>query len=321
MSLSGRSPLFSVIIPVFNRAALLEQALESVCRQEFRDFEVIVVDDGSTDDLSPVVRQFGNLATFLHQDNSGPGASRNRGAAAARGQYLAFMDSDDLWFPWTLSTFAQLIDDHRGPAILSGRLVTFAKEAELDVVDREPLRAEVFADFVASSGSRHMAGGCTLAVQRMEFLRTGGFVTDRINAEDHDLILRMGTAPGFVKVIKPVTLGYRTQIPKLTAEFGKTIAGVRFIVDREHGDVYPGGAIRSRARRTIISEHVRPVVVECLRRGTIRTAWQLYRSTAYWHVQLGRWRFLLGVPAKAATYSAARRFRSLAPFAAKVPVQ
>src|ERR1700751_565412 len=97
------TPSFSIIIPTFNRAGLLQQALESVAQQTFRDFETLVVDDGSTDVTPQVAASFG--ARLLRQENRGPGAARNLGIQHARGNYIAFLDSDDQWLPWTLETY------------------------------------------------------------------------------------------------------------------------------------------------------------------------------------------------------------------------
>src|SRR6266849_1500345 len=97
---------FSIVIPTYNRAQLLAHALESVWRQRFRDYEVIVVDDGSNDETQAYLHGLNNKVRVIRQENRGPGAARNIGAHQAHGDYVAFLDSDDLWFPWTLDVFA-----------------------------------------------------------------------------------------------------------------------------------------------------------------------------------------------------------------------
>ena len=95
-------PLVSVVIPSYNRSSLLMQTLASVRGQTFRDFEVLVVDDGSTDDTATRVRELGaedGRIHYLYQANQGPAAARNAGASYARGAFIAFLDSDDLWLP------------------------------------------------------------------------------------------------------------------------------------------------------------------------------------------------------------------------------
>lgn len=87
----------SVIIPTYNRARLVAEAIESVLRQTRPPREIIVVDDGSTDDTKQVLASFGNRILAIHQDNKGVGGARNRALEVAQGRYLAFLDSDDLW--------------------------------------------------------------------------------------------------------------------------------------------------------------------------------------------------------------------------------
>jgi GT2 family glycosyltransferase len=106
-------PAASVIIPAYNRADLLAQAMESVLAQTMADLELIVVDDGSTDNTPAVLASYGDKLIALRQDNAGPGAARNAGIARAAGRYVCFLDSDDLWFPWTANSYQRMIDAHR----------------------------------------------------------------------------------------------------------------------------------------------------------------------------------------------------------------
>ncbi len=91
--------LVSVIIPTYNRAAYILEAVESVLSQTYKHVELIVVDDGSTDATGELLLQQGEKLTILHTSHEGPGAARNCGIAAARGDYIAFLDSDDVWLP------------------------------------------------------------------------------------------------------------------------------------------------------------------------------------------------------------------------------
>jgi glycosyltransferase involved in cell wall biosynthesis len=104
---SGTRPVFSVVIPLYNRADIVAQTIRSVLDQDFQDFEIIVVDDGSKDDPEPVVAAFGDpRIRYLRQANAGGGAARKRGIEAARGRYVAFLDSDDQFLPGKLSIMA-----------------------------------------------------------------------------------------------------------------------------------------------------------------------------------------------------------------------
>ncbi len=90
-------PLVSIIIPTFNAGKYIKATIESILNQSFRDFEIIVVDDGSTDDIVNLLKKYGSQIRYFYQKNSGPAVARNRAIFEAQGQYLAFCDSDDIW--------------------------------------------------------------------------------------------------------------------------------------------------------------------------------------------------------------------------------
>src|SRR4051794_17858818 len=118
------APFFSVVIATYNRADLVGSAIRSVFAQTFQDFHIVVVDDGSADGTSTVVQDFvqrypGRIEQ-VRQETQGVGVARNTGVARARGKYVAFLDSDDLWYPWTLETIAATLARHAEPAILIG---------------------------------------------------------------------------------------------------------------------------------------------------------------------------------------------------------
>jgi len=89
--------MFSVIIPTYNRASFVTKAVDSVLRQTFKDYEIIVVDDGSTDTTTQALEQYGRAITIVHQVNNGVSAARNAGIRKATGRWIAFLDSDDEW--------------------------------------------------------------------------------------------------------------------------------------------------------------------------------------------------------------------------------
>lgn len=108
---------FSVIIPLYNKAPYVRKALETVCAQTYRDYEIIVINDGSTDNSAIVAEEFLNSVEginykILQQKNAGVAAARNNGVAQANGNYLAFLDADDWWEPTYLERMAKLIKDY-----------------------------------------------------------------------------------------------------------------------------------------------------------------------------------------------------------------
>lgn len=283
----------SVIIPTYNRRDHLMACLASVRTQRRIPDEVIVVDDGSTDGTRDVLDAVVGI-TLLHQANGGPGAARNRGAAAATGDYLAFLDSDDLWFPWSLDALAALIERHDKPTLLFARFQDFSGVAAS--VCEESCEGRAFQTFLDSAAHSHFAGAGMMVIERRAFLASGGFVEDRLNAEDHDLVLRLGVERGFVQTMRPVIVGHRIHAGNEMANLDKTARGVARLIENEKAGIYPGGSGRREARRTIITRHARPAVLDAIRAGSLRTAWRLYRDTLLWNARAGRIAFLLGGP-------------------------
>lgn len=110
LSLAEKTPLVSVVIATYNRSGLLRETIESVFKQTFPDFELIVVDDGSTDDTEQVLQSYGDRLRYLRQENRGPSAARNFGVANARASWISIQDSDDLCAPDHLETLYSFVE-------------------------------------------------------------------------------------------------------------------------------------------------------------------------------------------------------------------
>ena len=103
MPQNANTPLVSVIIPTYNRAWTLKKAIDSVLKQDYKNFELIIVDDGSTDETEALVKKYEKPVRYIQQPNMGVSAARNKGISASSGTLIAFLDSDDYWYPEKLS--------------------------------------------------------------------------------------------------------------------------------------------------------------------------------------------------------------------------
>lgn len=301
--------LFSVVIPTHNRLALLRQALASVRSQRFGNYEIIVVDDGSTDGTAEALAGELDGLRFVIQPNRGPSAARNLGAKVARGDYLAFLDSDDLWFPWTLEVFATLIARHNRPALVAGRYEDFEDQHDLGDISEAPAEGVLYPDYLASSRRGCFAGAGMWVIERNAFLAAGGFSGDMRCGEDHDLALRLGAARGFVQVQAPVILAHRRHAGSAMADEMQVLSGLRCLFTAERAGRYPGGSSRAADRWRILSLHARPVALQRLRAGDFASAWRIYGETLRWHLADRRLRFVLGFPVAALGRSIAQRPR------------
>ena len=183
----GSQPLVSVVIPTYNRAALLREAVASVLRQCYAPLELIVVDDGSTDATVACLRPLRELR-IVRQDHTGmPGQARNAGARVARGEYLAFLDSDDLWLPHKLAVQV-------AAAVAAGDAINHTRERWLRgarVVAQRGQRHRRSGDLFADSLRKCIIGPSTVLLRRAAFEEAGGFREDLEIAEDYELWLRL----------------------------------------------------------------------------------------------------------------------------------
>lgn len=293
-------PLISVVIPTFNRALLLREAIDSALAQEgFSDFEVIVVDDGSSDGSRALIESYGDRVRGLFQANSGLGASRNAGIALARGDYVALLDDDDRWFTWTLATYARAIDEHARPWLISAGLVDFDNGAAVPEPNHDRYRSEGFRDFFASAGTSYWAAPSACCFKAEIARAHEGFFTMNTGHEENDLWLRAGTEAGFVKIVEPPCAARRVHGSNLSGYSDRNLRGTHYLLAQERNGAYPGGRERRPERLSILLSHIRPVSRGCLAEGRWRDGWELYRATFAGHVAGRRWKYLLGWPALA----------------------
>lgn len=173
-------PTVSVIVPLFNKGRFIARALDSVFVQTYQDFEVIVVDDGSTDDGPNIVRQYKDpRLRFIQQENAGPGAARNRGARVSNAKYLAFLDSDDEWLPKFLEVSVKNLEDYPHCALSVSVFYcndTIQDEMGKCNIPKGPWKLSTHMDpqlMRIAICSIHSAG--TVLVSRDVCLRFGGF--------------------------------------------------------------------------------------------------------------------------------------------------
>jgi glycosyltransferase involved in cell wall biosynthesis len=180
--MTSDSASVSVIIPAFNAAIFLRDAIESVLAEPHRPLEIIVVDDGSTDKTADIARSFGDAVTCLCQPNAGPAAARNRGLKAAKGDYIAFLDADDLWVAGRLACHFACLASHPEAEIAFGTSI-------MERLVSAPGAPMVFEPAGPWSPLEIQLGRCLY--RRRLFARIGAFDPALRYAEDWDLFARI----------------------------------------------------------------------------------------------------------------------------------
>ena len=127
---TSRQPKLSVIIPLYNKAPYVRKALETVCAQTYSEYEIIVINDGSTDNSAIIAEEYLNGVEsisykILSQQNAGVSAARNNGIAASKGEYVAFLDADDWWEPTFLEKMVQLIEDYPDAGLYASNYIYY----------------------------------------------------------------------------------------------------------------------------------------------------------------------------------------------------
>lgn len=183
-------PLFSVIIPLYNKADTIERALKSVRAQTCRDFEVVVVDDGSTDNSAEIVERFEGIdhLRLIRQENAGVSAARNRGVEVAEGEYAAFLDADDYWDKDYLKTVAEVITKMNRPVIAGTGFYWVQEGRTWKTVGRGKFTT---VDFIPECAIFQPMHTSSVAVRREEFLSVGGFDVRHGFYEDLELLFKL----------------------------------------------------------------------------------------------------------------------------------
>ena len=211
---------FSVIIPVYNKSESIGEALDSILNQTFKDFEIIVVNDGSTDDFDSAISNY-QTVKVINQQNGGVSVARNTGINQATGDYVCFLDADDLWLPNHLQTLNQLIEEYpQGKFFITSHQVTypngkekFSRELLEDYPDH--FVCENFFKLLNARGDGLINTNCT-CIQRNILIDNNIFFEpgERIG-EDTDMWFRL--ALRFPVIIsKQTTTKYRRELSTAT---------------------------------------------------------------------------------------------------------
>lgn len=214
-------PAISVIIPTYNAANFLREAIDSVLAQTFQDFELIVVDDGSQDDTELVAQEYGDRLTYIRQDNRGPGAAKNTGIKNSRAPLIATLDADDKWLPLKLERQYEYMSKHPEIGMVNGNFSTFNENGIVTyLVDgnlRKTYQGYIFDKLIIKN---FIASGVVMF--RRECLdKVGLFPEDFKISEDWHLWLRISKEYKVGYIDERMAM-YRWQNQSLTWNYAKS---------------------------------------------------------------------------------------------------
>jgi glycosyltransferase involved in cell wall biosynthesis len=191
----------TVVIPVFNGERYIHTALNSVFAQTYRDYEIICVDDGSTDGSATLLKQYGERIRIVGQRNAGQSAARNVGVSQARGEYIAFLDQDDLWYPSKIKAQVAVLDDQ--PDVVLVHCDFDRIDARGDILQQGVGMSERASALVSAMGQlidEALIFPSAMMIRKNAYNRIGGFDHGLRGFEDFDLIARLKQEGQFVMV-------------------------------------------------------------------------------------------------------------------------
>ncbi len=262
----------SVIIPTYNRANYLYLALESVLKQSFPPYEIIIVDDGSDDATPDVVHEFASHVRYLHQDHQGVAAARNLGLASAQGDVIAWLDADDLWnYDFLASTIRLLEADAQLDGVYSDYHYIGTTGEIVSVAGIKPVRpSDLFAMLVEAD----IIATPAVVIRKRCYDQVGSFDTRFQICEDYDMWLRLARIAQIKGISKPL-VSIRVHPTNTQADidaFGKYLL---MLMDKHFGPLAVSSEAEPDIKRRAYASAFRLMAVKHIQAGDPDRGWSL----------------------------------------------
>jgi glycosyltransferase involved in cell wall biosynthesis len=248
------STSFSIIITCYNQSALIRETVQSALCQTYAARQIIVVDDASTDASLGLLKQYGDAITVItRHDNGGASAARNLGASVAEGQYLVFLDGDDILLPWALQVYARLVGAKdpkvilgsllyfKGPTIV-GSLLYFRDRTPVVDYDAVPDRIAIIDyDYLMKKDRPYRWCASAMVIERHAFEAVSGWTEAIFPADDFDLMLKLGYSGRAIQIDFPPTVCYRVHTENTMRQVPRCALMLCRVIERARSGVYAGG--------------------------------------------------------------------------------
>ena len=254
-------PLVSVIIPTYNRAWTLPDAIDSVLEQTYQPFELIVVDDGSSDNTSALLAGYSPRLTVIRQENAGVSAARNTGIEQATGEFLAFLDSDDRWLPQKLARQIDFFRRHPDALICQTEEIWVRNGLRVNPGKRHQKKS---GDIFIPSLSLCLVSPSAVMLRRTLFDEIGNFDENLPACEDYDLWLRVSARHPVYLVDEPLIVkrgGHFDQLSRAAGLDRFRIQALRKIL--QHGNLSP---LRQHAAAAVLQRKCAIYAAGCRKR-------------------------------------------------------
>ncbi len=262
------SGFVSIVVPAYNAARYLKQTLESILSQTYRNFEIIVVDDGSTDDTPCIAQQFGNAIRYIRQPNRGLSAARNTAIKNARAEVIALLDSDDLWEPQFLERMIHLLNIHPEAAgVYCGFQYINSKGEVVGKPSLKIVPPESFHSTMVNDGN--WLAPCAVIFRRQLAEKVGLFDESLHAVEDWDLWIRMSECAPFVG-LQEALVKYRRHENNMSKDPDRMITAINQLTEKRYGPAEGDISTWSSSKKGAYSSHYRGVAIRFFAAGRVQ---------------------------------------------------
>lgn len=250
-------PFFSIVLPTYNSGLFIDETLSSLLNQEFMDYEIIIVDDGSSDDTLNRLDNYADRIRVFAQENKGAPSARNFGINKACGKYIVSFDHDDILLPHALKVYRDVIEYFNFPPIVISKLKWFSKINELQKItlDYENIYCTKFESFFKKNTSLTFMNS-NMIIEKDVLLKVSGYPSMSYAYDDYRLIFRLGNKSPMIAINYPVTVGYRKYASSWSRNTDYLTNGIISLIKDERTNSLPGGKEYKFDRRGLIASNV-----------------------------------------------------------------
>ena len=249
--MSPTAPRVSAIIPTYDYARYVGEAVESVLAQSFHELEILVVDDGSTDETADVLRAFGERIRCIRQEHRGLAAARNTGIRAARGRYVAFLDSDDLWLPEKVTLQVARLEAEPAVGLVYSEAILFQEGSPTTETLHRYWAPHPSGRILPWLVRQNVVPSPTPMVRRDLFERVGLFDETLSGCEDWDMWIRIARVSA-IAYVDQVLAKYRMHQANMSLDHERMMTNGLRVLEKAFSAPGPSPEIRG-LRRTVFS--------------------------------------------------------------------
>jgi glycosyltransferase involved in cell wall biosynthesis len=287
--------LFSIVVACHNHEDFVRESVGSALSQKHPGKEVIVVDDGSRDRSVEILKTYGDSILLASLPvNRGAGAARNHGASLARGEYIVYLDGDDVLMPWALDVYSRVIAERRPKILMAQSAKCYGKgpAPETTALPREIQLADY--PYFLDKDRPWVFNTSSLIVERATLQSAGGWSEDIFYQDIQDLLNKLGVAGRTILLLSPETVWYRMHASNAIRNVGLFAEGIQTLKTKTKAGVYPGGKECQGKRASWIGGLIYYWAKQSIRSGLYRYGFTLLAS--------GMWLIVLGTVRRGAAW-------------------